>query len=253
MVCDNCGSQLNIDMSYCPYCGKENIEAKKHIDDMEKYNSEFVKTKSEVMNRAKWYSRYYGHTVIIAIMVIAIAICIIVIDNIYEIKDASVKEYYINNKAVILEKLNEFYENKDYYGIYCYINSIGDVYDISDLWPYQMIGDAARNSQETYKSILLYLYGVEDNYIYTEDYLSAAAKGIYYFYQYEQGKMYNYDKYFTDISNNALSDMKYELEVFLMVYAGFDEDDIIAVNNAGTLSEINALLMRRLTDEEQKY
>lgn len=57
MKCQYCGSNLEIDNSFCPYCGKENPIAKKHREDMDAYSKEYADTKKEVIDNSRKFNR----------------------------------------------------------------------------------------------------------------------------------------------------------------------------------------------------
>lgn len=71
MKCKNCGSNLEIENAYCPYCGRENPFAKKHRDDMKKYASDYNSTKDEVISRSRNVNTKAVKAAVIALTVAA--------------------------------------------------------------------------------------------------------------------------------------------------------------------------------------
>lgn len=75
MKCKYCGSNLEIDNAFCPYCGKENPVAKKHREDMAAYSKEYADTKKEVIdNSRKFNKKNFKLTVIMATVAAVLAV-----------------------------------------------------------------------------------------------------------------------------------------------------------------------------------
>ena len=51
MKCSNCGSNLQIEDSKCPYCGSMNPYFEKHREEMFRYKKDYEKTKDEVIQK----------------------------------------------------------------------------------------------------------------------------------------------------------------------------------------------------------
>ena len=41
MKCPHCGAQIGLEEKYCPFCGLPNEFARKHQEDMDRYEQEF--------------------------------------------------------------------------------------------------------------------------------------------------------------------------------------------------------------------
>ncbi len=44
MKCPHCGAQIGLEEKYCPFCGLPNEFARKHQEDMDRYEQEFQQT-----------------------------------------------------------------------------------------------------------------------------------------------------------------------------------------------------------------
>ena len=73
MKCPSCGSNLQIDHAFCPYCGKANPVAQKHREDMKRYANDYKKTKEEVIGNTRKFNKITFRITAIAITLAAIA------------------------------------------------------------------------------------------------------------------------------------------------------------------------------------
>ena len=53
MKCPHCGAQIGLEEKYCPFCGLPNEFARKHQEDMDRYEQEFQQTQSEVYQKTR--------------------------------------------------------------------------------------------------------------------------------------------------------------------------------------------------------
>ena len=58
---------------FCPYCGKENVQATQHVQDMERYHGEFESTKSHVYGKTKSVASNAVKGVVISLLFLVIA------------------------------------------------------------------------------------------------------------------------------------------------------------------------------------
>ena len=56
MKCPHCGAQIGLEEKYCPFCGLPNEFARKHQEDMDRYEQEFQQTQSEVYQKTKHFT-----------------------------------------------------------------------------------------------------------------------------------------------------------------------------------------------------
>ena len=55
MKCPHCGAQIGLEEKYCPFCGLPNEFARKHQEDMDRYEQEFQQTQSEVYQKTRHF------------------------------------------------------------------------------------------------------------------------------------------------------------------------------------------------------
>ena len=72
MKCEHCGYSIQIEDRYCPYCGQPNPFAVQHQREMQRFSSEFRKTREDVLEQS---SRLNRRTVRITILAVLVAAC----------------------------------------------------------------------------------------------------------------------------------------------------------------------------------
>ena len=121
MKCSSCGANLQIDNEFCPYCGKQNMIAKKHREDMKRYETNYRRTREEVIgNSKKFNQRTFKITAIaVTLTVLLIAIGLIPISERLGYKHMREEG---RRRAEESEKMLEYYiNNDDYAGYRAYI------------------------------------------------------------------------------------------------------------------------------------
>ena len=76
MKCPHCGAQIGLEEKYCPFCGLPNEFARKHQEDMDRYEQEFQQTQSEVYQKTRHFtSLTVPLTVIFVLILLNIVFC----------------------------------------------------------------------------------------------------------------------------------------------------------------------------------
>lgn len=183
MKCKSCGSNLAMEMSFCPYCGAENEFAKKHREDMQKYSEDYKKTKREVLKNSKTVNRRNIRITAVAVTIAAIACAIIFLAIAeaasYDIRNGISKK----EEKEYIARIEEYMEDYDYLSISeLKEQKIGYVKYKSDLFAYRDVLDASQyynyilrevfyayginkyehtNTPNTFKTYLQYLYEMQ--------------------------------------------------------------------------------------------
>lgn len=126
MKCPNCGSEMPLEYPFCPYCGAKNQAAAQHAADMEKYRSEFARTKAEVETRTKRYGANLIKAAAAVVLVILIIITAVINNNAWSFRRDLVRkqaeQHYDTVSASLRECLAagnyaEFSAFMDHYGL----------------------------------------------------------------------------------------------------------------------------------------
>ena len=122
MKCEHCGSNLQMEDSFCPYCGQPNPFAVRHQKEMQRFTKEFQKTQRTVLEQS---SRFNRRTVRITITAILIAACAVM-----AFLSASADEIRFRRELRQIEAeaekhkaaLQTLMEQQDYPGLYFYMD-----------------------------------------------------------------------------------------------------------------------------------
>lgn len=121
MKCEYCGSNLDLEAEVCPYCGRVNEQAKKHVSDMKKYNYQFNHTRRNVYSKAQKYSDVSVRAGILAILFIIFVIFLMIHSNIYRIRRSFLRMSDNIHSEEILGQMDAYLAQEDYLGFsqYC--------------------------------------------------------------------------------------------------------------------------------------
>lgn len=113
MKCKKCGSNLDIDTAVCPYCGTENPVAKKHREDMERFEKDYRATKDEVIkNTGKFNQKAFKITAIaVTVAFLTLSILLVGFNNaiayrVYRNRITASSGKYLNEIKALIEEEN---------------------------------------------------------------------------------------------------------------------------------------------------
>jgi len=226
MKCPSCGSNLQIDHAYCPYCGKANPVAQKHREDMKRYANDYKKTKEEVIGNTRNFNKITFRITAIAITVAAIAGVIVLSIA----KDRLSYQIYRDKRSLkapqYFEEVIKLMDEGDYVGL-ATLSSAKGVRSSSDdsFREYSGVFRAADCYEETFADVVRSL---SDSDISDSD-ISSMASQIHWFY-----KSFNdYADYGADnervIKFNA--DIKRDMKILLTTYIGISKETADKVEN----------------------
>ncbi len=133
MKCKRCGSNLEIDHEFCPYCGTPNQIARKHREDMKKYAGDYERTKETVVTKSRKTNR-----VSIRIAVISLTLAAIVGVVVYGAVSDSLRRNHFRKEAkkevdARVDALIPYIENNDYLTV----NEMAAEAELRSLLPFQ--------------------------------------------------------------------------------------------------------------------
>lgn len=122
MKCEHCGNNLQIEDSFCPYCGQPNPFAVRHQKEMQHFTREFQKTRQDVLEQS---SRFNRRTVRITILAILVAACAVMAflcassDEIRYRREEKKIEAEAEKHAAAIDTLME---QRDYAAVHAYMD-----------------------------------------------------------------------------------------------------------------------------------
>lgn len=232
MKCNYCGANLNIEDVFCPHCGKKNEHVEKHVQDMDKYQKRFEATKREVLENSK---RFNGFTARIMIVCVLIVLCIvmgIMASMSYEIRTAINNRSINKHKAEHIAKIEQFEADRDYNGLYNYIN-FNRITFSGVLDEYSRVQEASRLYHDCEREIMRIVDRESYSYYNPIDSTTYIARNISNFNEYttrhEYEKDSRYDAMFSEEKVAYMNDCKSDLQDMIQVYFGLTDEEASSI------------------------
>jgi len=163
--CEHCGYNLQIEDSFCPYCGQPNPFAVRHQKEMQHFSREFQKTKQDVLEKS---SRFNRRTVRITITAVLIAACAVMA---FLCAAADDIRYMQNEKKIEAEaqhhkaEINTLMEERDYAGLYNYMDRNHLSYSQA-LREYDAVYLTSMQYVRLYENLMILLSKAQDEEVY---------------------------------------------------------------------------------------
>lgn len=237
--CKNCGAPLSLDNAYCPHCGTANPEAQEHLKKLAKLDSDYKKTKFDVLNEVKKNKSGYGLLTILVIILLANLLLIPLHASSYEIADRiTASKMPVDD---VKKQLNNYLDNKQYTEfVTCY-----DKYAVeySKYREYNRIYYLSSSFVRIKECISDYYFGKD---LYTD----MLIRGCHNIKEYKD----DYDRYkkkpdSEQISSEYFTQLNDELDLFLQSFLNLSDEDIDSISSISE-SELLVLVNRRLSNEE---
>lgn len=225
MKCPYCGSPLDLDDNFCSHCGKLNEQVRQHVEDMQRYQSEFTVTKEEVYKTTERYKGISVRVVIIAILLILNVIAAIVLGQSYSIVRSINQSKSDRNYEEYSAILDGYLQDGDYMAFYAFMDEHDILYDYdSKYMSYDYIRDLISKYKLAYEYILGYVedpsgsYSTENVLYYINSFYERQNTNYYYD---EEGKK-------SELEQQALADMNWKMERMLITFCNVSEEDAAA-------------------------
>ena len=114
MKCTYCGGEVGLEESVCPYCGRPNEQAVKHVQDMHRFSRRFEDTKTQVLGKARSYSQIVPRILILLFLVIACVVMVIIKESAYGMPEKSRRRAAERNVSTVSAALDACLEQSDY-------------------------------------------------------------------------------------------------------------------------------------------
>lgn len=245
MRCENCGAPLDLNTRFCPNCGSQNLKAKQHINDMERYGRSFNQTRRRVVSNSKWFVKYITPitTLAIAVVVLAVAWTMNGVGMGYDIGDSYIKSYNKKHSDEITATMKKLIDNNQYHAAYQANyhlewnvvpqddRSWDNFYSVQ--WKYN---DLRKSITAAFDPAMSGTYNAEQS-------LSKAASDIADITDQIQRLNQGYAKSSED-SIECIKQIEQEMHLFLKAYCNFTDEDIQSLPDMDKTSIITLLAKR---------
>ena len=251
MKCEYCNGNLSLEDEYCPHCGQPNKHARKHIDDMRKYQGEFEDTKRYVREKTTGYTEITVRVVILSILIVLTLVFYAVGSNSWEIRreirKSSAKRHYAEYSQIMDEYLAEgdflkFYSFCEYKGIRSYDSVYREKYG--------EIMSACSWYRNAYEYLIDFAcFDADDSVNQVTEMTGDALDYFYKYYRNDVG-IYTGRDGEPELYRKTLDDMERNIELILSVYCGFSKEEAAAFPEMSKAKR-NILLEEKLEEKLQ--
>ncbi len=224
MKCENCGNNLGIEEEICPYCGKENRFAKKHIRDMHKYNNSFNSTREEVLANSRRFSAFIVRLTVVAILVALVAVSFVIYFNRYELETARKERDVKRHLGQYRAKIETMMDDRDYLSLESYMRVNRLTYS-EQLDEYYVVYNASA-AYHSFTEYMAYLLD-EDSFMKDEEAIEQIATLLERLYGYASPTSeYEIKKYYNNEVYAYIDDLTAHTEILVRGYFGLSEEDM---------------------------
>lgn len=230
MKCEYCSGNLTLEDEFCPHCGQPNQHAKKHIQDMKRYEGEFQKTKEYVYKKTGLYTALSVRAVVTAVLVVLSALFIIVGNRAWEIQSGIGEAIAARNCDSYSREMDRYLEEEDYLGFYgyCQAREIHS-YETPYSEKYGLVIQMSSSYKYAHDSLLSYITcdGEIDN-SWVVDSLSDSLDSFYGYYL-NEGNFYTNLYGESELFRGIADTMAYNIERILVAYGGLAPEEASAL------------------------
>lgn len=227
MNCRQCGAHLRIRDRFCPYCGAENLDARKHQEEMERYEKEFRRTKSRVLKRSRQFQGYTLILILIAVFAVCNVAVLLAEKNSYRIAEW-MENSEVNRKQDTYRELLQVCESEGQYERMAELNLRLNLYQNETLREFQPVTEAAYYFAEAYACLMkLTDEHMEYGYETESDLLKRLGSRLEQFQEAVSPPTYaRTEKGYEGTHREAMEDMKEKLELLIKTCAGVPEEEM---------------------------
>lgn len=228
MKCEHCGGNLSLNDKYCPHCGCINEQAKRHVEDMERYEGEFEETKEEVYENTRRFTQFSVRIIVIAVLLAASLLLIVLRNNAWSLHYNYIRSKAESNYDTYSAAMDQMLADGNY-------TEFSDFIDAHHITTYQgpyeryaQINPATRYYAEIYEKIMAihrpsyYDEGEE------EETVSRLAECLDSYYERIAQSYEDYD-IDEELTNTTIARMTQTIEALLVAYCGLDADEAAAL------------------------
>ena len=120
MKCPHCGAQVGLEDKYCPFCGLPNEFAKKHQEDMDRYQQEFQQTQSDVYQKTRRFTELTVPLTVVFVLIILNIGAYIFVSKSWEIGSSLQKQEIHTHLTEHQENIDTYIQNGEFCGLSSY-------------------------------------------------------------------------------------------------------------------------------------
>ncbi len=246
MKCEQCSGPITLEEEFCPHCGALNKEARRHLEDMKRFNADYEQTKSKVMANSARQGKRHAQIITLIVMAALNIIVFVMQANYYEVGYFFEGIAVNQNSSKYENELDELESEGDYTGLYK-LDSVKDLYlsksdkikNFSSV--ISMSGDYFRIMQNIYN-----LQTKENNSYDQGSCIQSLAYAASAFYGDWNRRDNDYLKERYEGNHlTAMDDMKDRVEAMLKSYCGLTDEDLEKIPDLSE-QEVLILIGRRM-------
>ena len=254
MKCESCGGNMGLEDLKCPYCGTPNPFARKHQEEMRRFEKEFAQTRDEVVTSArKTAGRNISIILILVLLLLdmgGFAFASMSSDIAYDMREKKILQEADLHSA----NLQAYLEDGDYSGFAAYYscNHLYSLYDVDGVEEYGAVLRAA----SCYKWLTQDLgYKVQGGSYRFKEYglsttCSEMASQITKLWSIEDEFQYKKELYLAPDKMVYIEDMRSRTALLLEIYGGLTKAEIRDLPDMSQ-SRIQKLLEERLVSADE--
>ena len=120
MKCPHCGAQIGLEEKYCPFCGLPNEFARKHQEDMDRYEQEFQQTQSEVYQKTRHFTSLTVPLTVIFVLILLNIVSFVFVAKSWDIGSSLQKQQIHSHLSKHQENIDTYIQNGDFCGLSYY-------------------------------------------------------------------------------------------------------------------------------------
>lgn len=224
MKCEHCGGNLSLNDKYCPHCGCINEQARRHVEDMERYEGEFEQTKDEVYAHTRRFTQVSVRIVIIVVLFAVILVLVMIGQNIsslqYNYERARAEGRFDEYSKV----LDQMLADGDYLGFNYYIEAHNIATYDGKYEKYAKIRNASVQYESIYREIMEINRPSDYNVGKEEDMVDELAEDLDYYYE-SITRSYEYYEIDEALTDRTIAEITENIEALLVGYCGLNADE----------------------------
>lgn len=229
MKCPHCGGEIALEDRFCPFCGEVNEQSARHSRDMALFQKRYLDTEESVKSKTRRLSQLLPRTIVLVVLLIASFVCLFVGANAESYAYQSKKKAALRNTAASCARLNACLEAGDFIGFDSYM----DWYNLSPysdeaFHSYYYLWLCAGEYAEVVESLEeVFLRRDFDNWRENYYYNGSEFRGVCLWLENFRDALAQAGREETDETNLAyIAEMERSVDGLLMLYFGFDEDEL---------------------------